>query len=181
MGRPMWITHILRRGCEVPMSLTTTLQETTMVLTKLANDVDTWIRHGVEPPLPEALVLAAERITTAMKVSRPTAPIKQMPISQLVIYLAVPGEEITAKDLWNRLAQRGWNTTSQAISVALHRAVVRGLFERPRRGVYRLAVTQDQSELAKPALLAEEPSAVRQKIERSHVHALAKARETSPP
>lgn len=177
--RPMWITHILRRGCEVPVSLTTTLQDTTTVLTKLANDVDTWIRHGIEPPLPEALVLAAERITTAMKVCRPTAPIKQMPISQLVIYLAVPGEEITAKDLWNRLAQRGWNTTNQAISVALHRAAVRGLFERPRRGVYRLA--ENQPELAKPELPAEEPSAARKEIERSHAHELAKVVETSPP
>lgn len=150
------------------VSQTITLQDTTDVLTKLADHVDTWMRHGVQPPLPDALVLAAERITAAMKVCRPTAPIKQMPISQLVISLVVPGEDVTAKDLWSRLTRCGWDTTNRAISVALHRATVRGLFERPRRGVYRLVATENYPELADSKLPTDESSASRKGRERSH-------------
>jgi hypothetical protein len=155
-----------------------TLQDTTEVLTKLADHVDTWMRHGVQPPLPNALVLAAERITAAMKICRPTAPIKQMPISQLVVSLVVPGEDVTAKDLWNRLARCGWDTTNRAISVALHRAAVRGVFERPRRGVYRLVAAENGPELANSKLPTDGPSASTR--ERGHTYAVANVEKETP-
>lgn len=162
------------------MSQTMTLQDTTEVLTKLADHVDTWMHHGVQPPLPDALVLAAERITAAMRVCRPTAPIKQMPISQLVISLVIPGEDVTAKGLWNRLARCGWDTTNRAISVALHRAAVRGVFERPRRGVYRLVVTGNCPELANSKLPTDGPSASIRGRERSHTDAVAEVEKETP-
>lgn len=156
------------------MSQTMTPQDTAEVLTEFADDLDSWMRHGVQPPLsvPGALVLAAERITAAMKVCRPTAPIKRMPISQLVISPVVPGEDVTAKVLWNRLARCGRDTSNRGISVALHRAAVRGIFERPRRGVYRLVRTENCPELANSKLPTNESAASTR--ERSHTYAVAK-------
>ncbi len=135
-----------------------TLRDTTAVLTKLADDVETWMSHGVQPPLPQALVMAVERIGTAMRACRPTAPNKQTSRVDLVISVTVPGEDVTAKDLWTRLAGYGWVTTSQAISLALHRAVERGVFERRRRGVYRLTPTESCSEPTAPKLPTDNPS-----------------------
>jgi hypothetical protein len=133
------------------------LLRTTTSLTELADEVETWVSVGRQPSLPEALVLAAERITAAMKVCRPTKPTKQMPLAQLVISLVIPGEEVTAKELSTRLTRYGWNATNSAISVALHRASVRGIFERRRRGVYRHASAQRSPEPSNPSPPTGEP------------------------
>jgi hypothetical protein len=162
------------------VSRTITLQDTTEVLTKLADDIDRLMRYGVQPLLPEALVQAAERITIVVKLCRPTAPVRQMPISQLVTSLAIPGEDVTAKSLWTQLTQCGWNTTSQAVSVALHRAAVRGLFERPRRGVYRLVATNSSSELVDTKPPTGKPSTLETGRERNDAHELAELEEEIP-
>jgi hypothetical protein len=130
-----------------------TLRDTTVVLTKLADDVETWMSHGVQPPLPQALVMAVERIGTAMRACRPTTPTKQTSHVDLVTSVTVPGEDVTAKDLWTRLAGYGWATTNQAISLALHRAAERGVFERRRRGVYRLTQVEPNT----PTLPTDDP------------------------
>ena len=130
-----------------------TLRDTTTVLTKLADDVETWIRHGVKPPLPKALVMAVERIGTAMRACRSTTPTKPTSHVDLVTSVTVPGEDVTANDLGTRLAGNGWPTTNQAISLALHRAAERGVFERRRRGVYRLT----PAEPTNPTLPTDDP------------------------
>lgn len=136
------VSHTVTLQETTTVSHTVTLQDTTAVLTRLADRVDSWIRLGIRPPLPEDLVLAAERITAAMTIPQPTA-LTQMPISQLVLVLVTPGEDVTAKDIGNRLAGFGRDTTNQAVSVALHRAAKRGLFKRRKRGVYRRLVTPE--------------------------------------
>lgn len=124
------------------------LTTTTKLLTALADDVDSSVRVGQRPVLPEALIVAVERITAAMKICRPSAPKTQIPLTQLVISLAVPGEDVTAQDLMTRLTRNGWKATNKAISAALYRAVARGIFERRARGVYRLASTRRHTDLA---------------------------------
>jgi hypothetical protein len=135
-----------------------TLGDTTEVLTKLANDVETWISLGVQPPLPHALVMAVERIGTIMRACRPTTRTKQTSLVDRVTSITVPGEDVTAKDLSTRLAGYGWSTTNQAVSLALHRAAERGVFQRRRRGVYRLTPTKSCSEPTTPKLPTDDPS-----------------------
>jgi hypothetical protein len=158
---------------ETTVSHTVTLPDIAAALTRLANNVEQGIRYGARPPVPDELLHAAGRITAAMSICRPTAPTNQMPVSQLVISLAVPGEELTAKDLWDRLKACGWTITNQAISLALHRAATRGIFERPRRGVYRLVTPKSRSEVAQPRQPTEQPPTLTPaREEGSHVHAL---------
>jgi hypothetical protein len=152
------LSHTVPSHNATAMSPEITLRDTTVVLTKLADDVETWISHGIQPPLPQALVMAVQRIGTAMKVCRPTAPTKQTSHVDLVTSVTVPGEDVTAKDLWARLAGYGWSTTNQAISLALHRAAERGVFERRRRGVYRLTPAEGYPEPTPPKLPTDEPS-----------------------
>jgi len=133
----------------------TTTQDLAELMVKFADDVELWVQYGIRPAfVPEELLLAAERITVAMRVTRHNdvamrvTRYNDMPLSQLVVLLARlrdPDQvEVTAPQMRDMLKSHGHVVPLRAVSVALHRAASRGIFERPARGVYRLA-TQDPS------------------------------------
>ena len=126
----------------------------------------------------QLLVLAAERITTAMTICRPTARTTQVSVSQLVIAPAVPDEDVTAKNLWNLRTVFGWTINNQTVSSALHSAATHGISQHRRPGVY-LRVTQNNRSQGGRQLvqLTEQPSAQTRREEGSHGNAVAQSEE----
>lgn len=140
------------------MSEALSIKEATEAITKIADAMEELAGWGIEPDLhfPPELIAAAERIAVVTRTPRSTAWVRDASVTQLVLGLTQPGEDVTAPTLHDRISRHGRDVNTRAISVALHRAAEGGHFERRERGVYRLSappisLDTEQPEEAPPA------------------------------